>query len=271
MEGVADTVVAMPFDVVLQVSALPGVAAAAEQARADLDALLWDRALRPRMAELAAASVLRGAWANAAMDGARVPWESVQAGEIEDSPMGETVRRSLALAAELRALVPIYERAPLQAWARMNTIVAAGLVTPDAVGRPRSNEMATDPLRLGPVPPAGETAERLTALATVVTAPTAGPALVQAAIVHGELAVLRPFATGSGLVARASTRLSLAARGLDPDLVTVPEEGLLTLGRAKYVHALRGFATGTPDGVAAWVIWFCDSARIGTRQVQVLI
>lgn len=255
-------------DVLVAIAEFDGVAESAKRARDAVDGLLWDRSVRPKSAELAALSLRRGAWANAAMDGAEVPWESVSSGTVEESPMGQTVERSLALSAELHTLVDVYERAPLQAWARMHTIVAAGLVTADAVGRPRSNEMAADPLRLGPVPLASEAADRLTVLATIITTPTQAPGIVQAAIVHGELAVVRPFATGSGLVSRAAIRLALAARGVDPDLLTVPESGLLTLGRAKYVTALRGFASGTPDGMTAWVTWFCEAIRIGAEQAH---
>lgn len=250
------------------IAAFDGVQEAADSAREAVDALLWDRSVRPKLASLAAWSAQRGAWASAAIDGAEIPWESVQSGAIEDSPMGEQVQRSLSLQGSLRPLIAVHERSPMQTWAKLNTIAATGRTGQDAIGRPRSNDMAEDPLRLGPVPPAVETSQRLVALATILTTPTQAPALVAAAVEHAELAVLRPFAVGSGAVARASTRLTLAARGLDPDMVTVPESGILTLGRAKYVNALRGFAKASPDGVGGWVAWFCQAVQIGAEQAH---
>ncbi|MEY3734421.1 MAG: hypothetical protein RL347_1780, partial [Actinomycetota bacterium] len=80
-------------------------------------------------------------------------------------------------------------------------------------------------------------------------------------IAHGELLSLRPFRWGSGLIARASLRLVLASRGVDPDLMSCPEAGMLSLGRSSYVAALRGYATGEPDGVAEWIRW--NAAAIG--------
>ena len=86
-------------------------------------------------------------------------------------------------------------------------------------------------------------------LAQTLTTPTEAPAIVVAAIAHAELAVVRPFAWGSGLLARASTRLVLASRGVDPSLFSIPEHGMLEMGRPAYVNALRAYASGTREGV----------------------
>jgi hypothetical protein len=86
-----------------------------------------------------------------------------------------------------------------------------------------------------------------------------------AAIVHGELLLLRPFTWGSGLVARATIRLVLAQRGVDPDLLAVPEAGLMVSGRGAYVRAVRAYATGTPQGVAEWIIWHSNAVTSGAR------
>jgi hypothetical protein len=260
----------MANDVLAQLTALPGVAAAAEEARAAVDALLWDRHTRTVGAELARQSALRGAWANAAMDGAEIPFESVAAGEIEVSPMGSRISRVLAMTAQAPGLVDIYARSPMQAWARMNTVLVAGTAPEHEVGRPRADSEAEDPLRLGGVPLAMPASQRLTGLADVIVTDTSAPAIVVAGVVHGELAVLRPFRHASGPVARATVRLSLAARGLDPDLLTVPEAGLLARGRAKYVRGLREYAAGSPDGMAAWLIWFAGAIGAGALQAQQL-
>jgi hypothetical protein len=258
----------VPTDVLAEVAALPGVAEPAARARDAIDALLWDRHVRRVSDRLARQSVLRGAWASAAMDGAEVPFDAVAAGEIEASPMGERVGRVVAMTAELPSMVEVFTRSPLQVWARLNTILAGGLAPQAEVGRPRADSDLEDPLRIGPAPLAMDAADRLTALATVLAEPTAAPGVVVAGVVHGELAVLRPFRHASGPVARGTIRLVLAGRGLDPDQLTVPESGLLTAGRSKYVAALRAYASGTGDGMAQWLTWFSGALELGARQAQ---
>lgn len=255
-----------PDDALAELADLPGVALAAQEARAAIDSLLWDRHIRKVAGELARQSVLRGAWANAAMDGAEVPYDAVLSGTVESSPMGQRAERTIALTAELRHLVDIYARSPLQAWARMNAVLVGGLVPESEVGRPRADSDAEDPLRLGGLPSAMACSDRLTGLAAVIVSQTGAPAVVEAGVVHGELAVLRPFRHASGPLARAGVRLSLASRGLDPDLLTVPEAGLLTMGRSRYVHALRAYASGTPEGLAQWLTWFCAAVKVGAEQ-----
>ena len=256
----------MPTDLLAELADMPGVAAATDEARGVIDGLLWDRRTKRIAGDLARQSVLRGAWANAAMDGAEIPLESLAADQIEASPMGERVTRVLAMTSALPDFVEIYGRSPLQAWARMNAMLVGGLVPQEEVGRPRPSSDAEDPLRLGGVPLAMDASQRLTGLADIIVAPTTAPAIVAAGVVHGELAVLRPFRYASGPVARASIRLALASRGLDPDLLTIPEAGLLTIGRPKYVRALRDYATGTPEGMAAWLIWFAAAVQSGAQQ-----
>ena len=56
--------------------------------------------------------------------------------------------------------------------------------------------------------------------------------------------------------------------GLDPDMLTIPEAGLLTLGRSKYVRALRDYNAGTPQGMASWLIWFAAAVRLGAEQAH---
>ena len=129
--------------------------------------------------------------------------------------------------------------------------------------------MADDPLHLGPLPPAEAAAERLAALARVLTMPTEAPALVVAAIAHAEIAAVRPFAWGSGLLARASVRLVLAGRGVDPSLFSIPEHGMLELGRPAYVAALRDYASGTPAGVTSFIVWQATAVALGARAVVV--
>ena len=159
-----------------------------------------------------------------------------QAGD--DTAMGRAASGVVAMYAELPSLGPVWERAPLQALAKMHTLVAVP-VTPEDVGRPvpvsrriRCTSVQARRRRRSPA--------RLTALAQRITAPTSAPALVVAAVVHAELMTLQPFTYGSGLVARAVDRLVLAGRGIDPDNWSVPEAGVHTQGRTTYARTLRG-------------------------------
>jgi hypothetical protein len=95
---------------------------------------------------------------------------------------------------------------------------------------------------------------RLSGLFSLVTGTTTVPAVLVAAVVHGELAAVAPFGTADGVVARAAGRLTMIARGLDPKAVSVPEVGFAELGRAAYADAIAGYAAGTADGVAGWLV-----------------
>jgi hypothetical protein len=238
------------------------VSAGLSVARSEIDALLWRRDVRAAAAEVAAASVQRGAHDSAAIDGADIA-------VVEDSPMGRVLDAALALTAAVPGQVDVFGRSPLQALAQLHAVLAHGFVTDDLLGRPRSSDTADDPLNLGPVIPSRAAADRLAGLASTLTAPTEAPALLVAAIAHAEIAVVRPFAWGSGLLARAVTRLVMAERGLDPSLFSIPEHGMVELGRPAYVRALRAYASGTRAGVGEFVIWHSTACAMGARAVSV--
>jgi Fic family protein len=258
----------VPDDVLAPLAALPGVADAVAGARAGVDSVLWDRGVRSRAAEVVAASRLRGAWASAAIDGAEVRPDALVSGDaLDGSPIGRVVAASLALQAETPRVVGLVDRSPLQALSRLHAVVSASFAgSEDERGRLRADEVADDPLRLGGLPASDEAARRVASLAQVLTRPTSAPALVVAAVAHAELAVVRPFAWGSGLVARSLTRLVLASRGVDPDGLTVPEAGLFAAGRTAYANALRAYASGTPDGVAQWLVLHAETVRVGADE-----
>lgn len=236
------------------------VAAASRAAREEIDALLWRRDVRAAAAQVAASSADRGARDSAAIDGADLV-------EADDSPMGRVLAAAQRLTLAVPGQLEAFGRAPLQALAALHVIAAAGMVPDDELGRPRSGGTADDPLHLGALPPADVCGARLGLLADVLTAPTAAPALVVAAVAHAEIAVLRPFTWGSGLVARATVRLVMAQRGVDPSLFSIPERGMLEQGRAGYVRALRAYASGTPDGVAEFLVWHATACALGARAV----
>jgi len=257
----------VPSDPLSLLVDLPGVGEAVDRARSAVDGVLWDRAVRAKVGDVVAGSRLRGAWASAAIDGAEVRPGALVSGDVLDgSPIGRVVAASLALQTEIPTQVDAFGRAPLQVLSRLHTVVAAGFVDDEQRGRLRTDVVADDPLRLGGLPDASDASRRITALAGVLTRPTSAPALVVAAVAHAEVAVTRPFAWGSGLVARSLTRLVLAARGLDPDGVTVPEAGLFAAGRTAYAEALRGYAGGEPDGVARWLVLHAETVRVGADE-----
>ena len=257
----------VPADALAPLIDLPGVAEAVDRARTSVDAILWDRPIRAHAAEVVASSRVRGAWASAAMDGAEVRPDALVSGDaLDGSPIGRVVAASLALQAELPRQVELLGRAPLQTLSRLHAVVSAGFVDDDARGRLRSDDAADDPLRLGPMLGPAAASARMTALASLLAGTTSAPALVVAAVAHAEVAVVRPFSWGSGLVARSMTRLVLAARGVDPDGLTVPEAGLFAAGRSSYTSALTAYASGTPDGVAQWLVLHAETVRVGADE-----
>lgn len=247
---------ATPTDPFGAVAAIPVVADSAAVAREAVDALLWRRDVRSAAVEFAASSIQRGARDSAVIDGADVV-------TVEDSPMGRVLEAALRVTAGVPTQVDIFATAPMQAWAHLHALAAHGFVSDDELGRPRAGEAADDPLNVGALPPARAAADRMALLAHLLTSPTQAPALVVAALAHAEVAVLRPFAWGSGLLARATTRLVMAARGVDPSCFSIPEQGMVELGRASYVRGLRAYASGSRDGVAEWCVWHASAVAAG--------
>lgn len=224
---------------------LPGVREAADGARAGIDRLLGHKVLRRESAGVSTESALRGARASAALEGVDVPLAELRAGSVED-PL---VQGALRVSAGLGPMVETWGRAPGQVLARLHVLAAADLADSGALGRPAAHA--------GP---------RLSGLFSLVTGATAAPAVIVAALVHGELAALAPFGTADGVVARAAGRLTGVSRGLDPKAVSVPEVGFVELGRDAYDEALAGYAAGTPAGVAGWLVHCARATELGALE-----
>lgn len=286
----------MPDDPLARVGQLPGVAEAVGQTREAVDRLLRHRLLRgPRSAvsRLSAESALRGARSSAALDGEDIPLQRLHRSQTapRDAPVLQGALRATGALAELAGT---WHRAPSQVLARLHALAAADLAGPDLLGRPRSPAMPSpgpgrspgpgsspDPghspgpgpspgagsgdVAASPAPEPAEVAARLGLLAELLTRPANPPALVLAAVVHGELLALRPFGLADGVVARAAHRLTLMTCGLDPKGLTIPEVGHLEL-RAGYAAAARGYADGTPDGVAGWIRHCAAALSLGARE-----
>lgn len=129
-------------------------------------------------------------------------------------------------------------------------------------------------LSLSSAPSAAEVSARLDTLAQMLASrggtkhpnERTAPALVVAAVVHGELLALRPFTSANGLVARAATRIVLIAEGLDPKAICPMEVGLAELGSDAYLAALAGYASGTAAGMSAWIGHCAQALRLGVRE-----
>jgi hypothetical protein len=211
--------------------ALHDVEPALTAAREAVDAALRHRALRRSGGPLAAELGLRGAVASAALEGHPYGLDEVRDGTVTDP----VVQGSLRCSAALDGLAPRWITAPRQVLARLHLLAARDSVGDQELGRP-----------------APGSAQRLDLLCDVIAARAGRPALLRAAVVHGELLAARPFAGPNGVVARAAARLTLIADGFDPRGLVVPDLGHVTR-EPEYVGAANAFATGTPDGLRSWL------------------
>lgn len=233
----------MAADPLAWLVSLEGVPSAYAATRDGIDVMLRDRGLRRTTPEHTGESLLRGAHASAVLDGSTSTLAEVRAGE-GDEVAADAVRVSV----ELLALVPVLQRSPLQALARIHALAGRGALPDERLGRPRD----------------AESAARLRDIAAVITAETTAPALLVAGAVHGELATAAPFASHNGIVARAVERLVLVARGVDEKSLVVPEAGHLAL-RPQYESNLRGYATGGAAGMHSWLLYCAEAFAAGAE------
>lgn len=210
---------------------LEGVPSAVTAARDAADAVLRDRGLRQLTAEQSATALHTGARDSAAMAGPE--WEP----------------GAVRLSTRLIELAGLVRTSPGQALARAHALLAKGSV-PDA--------------QLGRVRP--EVAERIKGLNQLLTSQTKAPAIVVAAIAHGEVATAKPFGSApvDELLGRAVEHLVLIQAGVDPRAVLLPEAGHRASGRA-YPATLDAYAGGSIDGVRGWILHCCQALTYGTE------
>ncbi|GIJ47373.1 hypothetical protein Val02_42590 [Virgisporangium aliadipatigenens] len=218
----------MTHDRLAQLLTLADVTEALDSAGAAVDKAFKHRALRRGGGTVAAEVGLRSAVASAALEGSSYDLADVRAGTITDP----VVQGALRVSAELDRLAPQWLKAPPQVLTRLHILAARGVVAD--LGRP--------------APHGG--AARLLALHDVLH--SSAPALLRAAVVHGELLALRAFEGPNGVVARAAARLTLIAVGLDPRGLLPVDLGHLSR-EPEYVGAAGAYATGTPDGLRSWL------------------
>lgn len=229
-----------PFTVA---GSLEGVPSAMAAARDGIDALLRDRGLRRSRPQATGESLLRGAVASARLEGINATLAQARAG-AGDPLLLACVRTGT----HLLGLVPTWNRAPLQALARLHAVLGAGLVPPDLLGRP------TDTAGVA----------RLRELTAALSSTTA-PGLVVAAVAHAEVATAQAFGgVHDAMLGRAAERLVLVATGVDPVSVTVPEAGHAELA-GSYPGALEGYARGGTPGVQRWLLHAAQAYALGAR------
>lgn len=253
-------------DPLAALGALPGVPESVESVRKAVDRVYGHRIMRRRSNAVTSEAALRAARGSAALSGADWALEEVRRRSdfgVDDD--ARVVGAALRLTAEAGQLLSIWRQSPLRVLARLHLVAAA--TGDDEVGRPRrAGESVHEPLVELPLPESDEVSGRLDGLAELIVAGSEAPALVTAAVVHGELLALRPFTSCNGLVARAAERIVLIGSGLDPKAICPAEVGHAELGRASYLAALDGYVSGTPEGMAAWIAHCGRAVELGVRE-----
>ncbi|MGH3785586.1 MAG: oxidoreductase [Pseudonocardiaceae bacterium] len=223
---------------------LPGVEKAVKRARDAATAVHRHPANRCGWPATAAEASVRAARASALLDGGSAILPDT--GPVHDPVLAGALR----VAEALGGLLGTWERAPLQALARLHVLAAADLSSGSQLGRP------------GPSP---DVTARLNGLAQLITGGSQVPAPVLVAVVHGELLALAPFAVGNGVVARAAARLTAVSSGLDPKGLVVPEVAHLRYER-QYRSAIAGFSSGATEGVGGWIVHCCAALTAGAQE-----
>lgn len=249
----------MTTDPLAPLLTLADVAPAAERARDRVDQALRHRALRRHGGQVAAEVSLRSAVASAALEGHVHEREAVRAGTVTDP----VLQGALRVAGALPGLAELWPRAPRQVLAKLHVLAARDVVPEGELGRP-----VADPV----------VGARLDALAGLVASPdprtarrggTRVPPPVLAAVVHGELLALRPFAGPSGVVARAAARLVLLSTGFDPRGLVAMDVGHRER-EPEYVGSAGAFATGTPDGLRSWLRHCMTATEVAADQLTLI-
>jgi hypothetical protein len=224
--------------------ALPGVEDAVRAAREAVDAVHRHPINRRGWPATAAEASVRAARASAALDGGA--FQIPDTGSVTEPVLAGALR----IAESIGPLLPVWQRAPLQALARLHVLAAADLTGDDDLGRPRT---------------ARGVSGRLDLLARLIAGGTSVPGPVLVAVVHGELLTLAPFTTANGVVARAAARITSIGTGLDPKGLTIPEVFFFRRGE-RYQQTVAAFGSGDRDGVAAWLLLCCEAIEAGARE-----
>lgn len=229
---------------------LSEVADALENARANVDRMLWHEALRNDDEPVAVEVGLHSASATLALDGYDCDVERLREGDYDDPIVNGVLR----IEEHLPKLVDFWAVSPRFVLAKLHLLATRDF--PDA---------GTD-FEPGRIEVDESGSARINALCALIANPTKEiPAAMAAAVVHGELLSVRPFPVANNVVARAAARLALASKGLDPKLLITVDAGHLDR-QPEYVGAQRAWSTGTPDGVRSWLKHYGKALEAGAAE-----
>ena len=271
-----DSAEADPVAGALRSIAADGRVARAEEALRQASAeLRFHEALRRRWREARAEAAVRGAIASGGVEGAVLPpsvlREAVASGGLVEASTGEPSLDAVAglwrAGVRLTTWMPDLRGDARPAQPSPRALLAAlhrDVVGPIAVaGR---GPAGTAPVEGGPGPaPDGEAlTARLEGVLRLIDLPGV-PALVRAAVVHGEMVAARPFLVGNAAVGRLLVRHLITRDGLEPTGVAVADQyaGRVPLA---YADAAAAYAGGTRDGVVAWVVWQAEAILVGIQE-----
>jgi hypothetical protein len=182
-------------------------------------------------------------------------------------PLEAMLRGAVQATAETEHIRAMVVTAPSQALARIHVAAAGHLLPASQVGRPRQpGEISREFSDLGPSPDEFILGQRLSGILELLLCANDAPAVVVAALVHAEIATVRPFVRGNGLVARAMERAVIQASGLDPTGVAVAEMGHADAGGAAYLGALAAYGSGSARGVALWITHCAQAIVVGAGE-----
>lgn len=267
----------------------PQVREATQAVRQAATELRWAQALRRRWREARAEATVRCAVASGAVEGAVVSaaWlrERVACGGLDRAATGDPSQD--AVAAVWRAGARVSEMMPdlngpgkgrvvpareLLAGLHRDLaapLLASGQISQDQVGAPRRQAQTSLEGGPGQAPRGARLQARLEGLTELIDVPGA-PALVRAALVHGELVAARPFVAGNAALGRLLVRHLCVRDALEPTGTAVCDYYPARAPLA-YKEAAGAYATGTSQGVVAWIVWQAQALLAGIQQAHALV
>jgi hypothetical protein len=251
------------MDPLLQLMRVEQIAKSVKETLHVIDALNWDRTYRNRP-DLIPLARRVSAYSSAGIEGATIP--SDPRNEPDDSPMGKLSQCALGITSEVEFQLNTFLKTPFKSWARLHSFIESG----EERGRPRTDNEVADPLHIGEPLDFRLIEARMANLADLIVNSEA-PTLLISAVAHAELATIAPFAKGSQMIARATSRMVIQAHEIDQLQLVMPEYGFYKLGRSKYAKALISYKSGTIEGVSDWIKFHSNAISIATKDRELLL
>lgn len=191
---------------------------------------------------LVAESVLRGARLSTLIEGEPAP--------VDAEPSGLFAHvisvHGLLSPASIQTTATTFRRSPANVLARMD--VAAG-----GDGRPVGSQAA----------------QRIRMIAGLVDASANAHQVLLPQVIHAEIAAHELFGPRSGIIARATARLTAVAAGFDPRGLAVPEVHY-NRHRGEYAQVLAGWTSGN-EGVRACLEFLLQGWIAGAAEAEAII